>query len=320
MATYLVTGAAGFIGQHLTAALIARGERVYAVDVELHEEALEQARRLREVGADYHRVDLTDPARVAELPDVDGVFHLAALNGTQNFYSSPWQTLKHSTLPTLLLLERYAGAELEFFFYAGSSESYASVVSQFDWEIPTGEDVPLGISDPRELRWSYGASKLHGEVAMFAAAAELGVPAVVGRFHNAYGPHMGTKHVIPDFIARGREGTFSLYGSRQTRSFIYIDDAVRAVLAVAAGGVGEVINIGSPNEVTMLELAKVIMAEAGWSGEITEHPAPSSSVQRRSPDVTRLGELIDTSTFVPLEVGVREVLRSLGLARAAGDH
>src|SRR5699024_2198988 len=142
MATYLVTGAAGFIGQHLTAALTARGERVHAVDVELHEEAGAQVRRLREAGADYHRVDLTDPARVAELPDVDGVFHLAALNGTQNFYSSPWQTVKHSTLPTLLLLERYAGTGLEFFFYAGSSESYASVVSQFDWEIPTGEDVP----------------------------------------------------------------------------------------------------------------------------------------------------------------------------------
>ena len=95
---------------------------------------------------------------------------------------------------------------------------------------------------------------------------------------------------------------------------------MRAVLAVAAGGVGEVINIGSPTEVTMLELAEVIMAEAGWSGEITEYPAPSSSVQRRSPDVTRLGELIDVSAFVPLEAGVREVLRSLGLARAAGEH
>lgn len=320
MGTYLVTGAAGFIGQHLAAALIARGDRVHAVDVELHEEAPEQVRRLREAGADYHRVDLTDPARVAELPEVDGVFHLAALNGTQNFYSSPWQTLKHSTLPTLLLLERYAGADLEFFFYAGSSESYASVVSQFGWEIPTGEDVPLGISDPRELRWSYGASKLHGEVALFAAAAELGVPAVVGRFHNAYGPHMGTKHVIPDFIARGREGTFSLYGAQQTRSFIYIEDAVHAVLAVAAGGVGEVINIGSPDEVTMLELAQVIMAEAGWHGEIAEFPAPSNSVQRRSPDVTRLGELIDTSAFLPLNRGVRQVLRSLGLTGSAGEH
>lgn len=318
MATYLVTGAAGFIGQHLTAALTARGEVVHAVDVELHEEAPAQVRRLRTSGAHYHRLDLTDPAQVATLPEVDGVFHLAALNGTQNFYAAPWRTLKHSTLPTLLLLERYAGTALEFFFYAGSSEAYASVVSRFGWQIPTGEDVPLGITDPRELRWSYGASKLHGEVAMFAAAAELGVPAVVGRFHNAYGPHMGTKHVIPDFIDRGRRGIYSLYGSRQTRSFIFIDDAVRAVLAVAQKGVGEVINIGSPHEVSMLELARVIMAEAGWSGEIVEHPAPSSSVQRRSPDVTRLGQLLDTSTFMPLPEGIRRVLQSLGSAE--GDH
>src|SRR5699024_11701096 len=129
-----------------------------------------------------------------------------------------------------------------------------------------------------------------------------------------------TTHVISHSLPPSRKGTFTLYSSRQTLSFSYLDDAVRAVHAVAATGAGEVINIGPPNQVTMLELAEVIMAEAGWSGQITEYPAPSSSVQRRSPDVTRLGELVDTSAFVPLAAGVREVLRSLGLARTAGDH
>lgn len=313
MATYLVTGAAGFIGQHLVALLASRGDEVHAVDVELHPEAPAQVQRLHSAGAAYRRLDLTDPDQVADLPEVDGVFHLAALNGTQNFYSAPWSTLKHSTVPTLLLLERYAGTGLEFFFYAGSSESYASIVSMFGWDIPTGEDVPLGITDPRELRWSYGAAKLHGEAAMFAAAAELGIPAVVGRFHNAYGPHMGTKHVIPDFIDRGRRGVFSLYGAHQTRSFIYIDDAVHAVTAVARGAVGEVVNIGSPVEVSMIDLARVIMAEAGWSGRIEEFPPPSNSVDRRRPDVSRLSQLIDMASFTPLEQGIRAVLASYGL-------
>lgn len=313
MATYLVTGAAGFIGQHLSAHLSTRGHTVIAVDLELHAYAPDQVRRLLNSGATYHHADLTDPRQVSDLPEVDGVFHLAALNGTQHFYDSPWTTLKHSTVPTLLLLERYGNTPLEFFFYAGSSESYASMVSTFGWEIPTGEDVPLGITDPREARWSYGASKLHGEVAVFAAAAQLGVPAVVGRFHNAYGPHMGANHVIPDFIERGRNGIFSLYGSRQTRSFIFIDDAVRAVEAVARGAVGEVVNIGSPHEVTMLDLARKIMDRAGWQGEIAEFDPPSNSVERRSPDVSRLSELIDTSAFVPLEEGLRRTLESLGI-------
>src|SRR5690625_71652 len=81
MATYLVTGAAGFIGQHLVALLASRGDEVHAVDVELHPEAPAQVQRLHSAGAAYRRLDLTDPDQVADLPEVDGVFHLAALNG-----------------------------------------------------------------------------------------------------------------------------------------------------------------------------------------------------------------------------------------------
>lgn len=310
--TYLVTGAAGFIGNHLTRLLSSQGHQVVAVDIELHANAAEQIATLKSLpGVTYHQADLTKNEDVAALPQVDGVYHLAALNGTQHFYSSPFDTLKHSTIPTVLLLEHYAQFPIEFFFYAGSSEAYASMVTKFGLEIPTSEDVPLGITDSREIRWSYGASKLHGEVALFAAAAQLGVPAVVGRFHNAYGPDMGLHHVIPDFIARGRDGVFSLYGSTQTRSFIYIDDAVRAVAEVANNAVGEVVNIGSPHEVTMLELAEIIMDEAGWQGEVEQFPAPSNSVERRAPKVDRLRELMNTDDFVSLRDGVRRVLQSL---------
>ncbi len=312
--TYLVTGAAGFIGNHLTRLLSSQGHRVVAVDIELHDNAAAQVAALKALpGVEYLHADLTDPAAVAALPAVDGVYHLAALNGTQHFYSSPFATLKHSTLPTIFLLEHYAQFPIKFFFYAGSSEAYASMVTKFGWEIPTSEEVPLGITDSREIRWSYGASKLHGEVALFAAAAELGVPAVVGRFHNAYGPDMGLHHVIPDFIERGQKGVFSLYGSTQTRSFIYIDDAVLAVTEVANQAVGRVVNIGSPHEVSMLELAEVIMSEAGWQGEVEQFDPPANSVERRAPNVAALRELMSTDDFVPLREGVRRVLLSLGV-------
>lgn len=313
MSTYLVTGAAGFIGHHMVRRLRADAHTVIGVDAGLHPEAGAQIARLEAIGADVIRGDLTDPAVVASLPDVDGVYHLAALNGTQNFYSQPFQTLKHSTLPTIALLERYAASDLDFFFYAGSSESYASMVTLFDAPVPTPESVALGITDPREVRWSYGASKLHGEVAAFAAAAEFKIPVAVGRFHNVYGPHMGLKHVIPDFIERGRRGVFELYGGHHTRSFIFIDDAIEASIAVATRALGEVVNIGSPVEISMLDLAQVIMERAGWHGEITVFPGPSNSVERRCPDVTRLSEMLDISQFTPLGAGIDQLLESLGL-------
>lgn len=311
MGRYLVTGAAGFLGAHLTRLLASRGEQVVAVDNGLHANAASQFARLRAMdGVDVVEADLTDHRAVAALPQVDGVYHLAALNGTQNFYSSPWSTVRHSTIPTLTLLEHYAAQQPEFFFYAGSSEAYASTVTRFDWPVPTSEDVPLSIDDPQQLRWSYGASKLHGEVACFAAQAETGLPVVVGRFHNAYGPDMGIHHVIPDFITRGLTGVFELHGSTQTRSFIYVDDAVAAVTVVAREAIGEVVNIGGPDEVTMLELAATIMEVAGWEGEIVEHPAPAGSVERRAPDVTKLRRYVDTEGFTQLAEGIRLTLPS----------
>jgi len=305
----LVTGAAGFLGFHLTRLLAERGERVLAVDLGVHANAEAQFARLAALaGVEVVRMDLNDPAAVSTLPSVAGVYHLAALNGTQNFYDQPWNTLRHSTIPTLALLDRFADDHPAFFFYAGSSESYASTVTTFGWPVPTAEEVPLSIDDPKNVRWSYGASKLHGEIACFAAQAQTGIPVVVGRFHNAYGPRMGVHHVIPDFINRAKKGVYELYGSTQTRSFIYVDDAVRAVIDVAAHAVGEVVNIGGPTEISMLELARVIMEEAGWTGRITEHPAPAGSVARRAPDITRLRELVDVEAFVPLREGIRRTL------------
>ena len=309
--TALVTGAAGFLGAHLTRLLSSRGEEVLAVDIGIHATAERQFERLSALpGVEVRRGDLGDPQFVAGLPRVEGVYHLAALNGTQNFYTRPWATLRHSTMPTLLLLEHYSHLEPDFFFYAGSSEAYASTVTVFDWAVPTGEEVPLGIADPKQVRWSYGGSKLHGEIACFAAQAETGLPVVVGRFHNAYGPDMGIHHVIPDFIERGKQGVFELYGSTQTRSFIYVDDAVAAVTVLAEKARGEIVNVGSPDEVTILELARVIMDEAGWAGEIVEHPAPAGSVERRAPDTTRLQSFVDTNQFVPLREGVRRTLQN----------
>ena len=314
MSKFVVTGAFGFIGNHLVHRLSELGHEVVAIDKGIHENAIMQKSKIKDLpGISILEIDLCDRGALEVLPDVDGVFHLAALNGTQNFYEKPWQTVINSTIPTLNLLDYFGSKGIGFFFYAGSSEAYAGTITLFNGEVPTRESVPLTISDPKELRWSYGTSKLHGEVACFAAQAELGVPVVVGRFHNVFGPGMGIHHVIPDFIERGKNGIYELYGANQTRSFIFVDDAVNCMLALCEKAIGEIVNIGSPNEVLISNLAEKIMEIAGWEGEIKEFSAPGGSVSRRAPNVEKLSEYIDVKNFVSLEKGLQLTLEREGL-------
>ena len=281
MSKIVVTGAAGAIGFHLARRLIDDGHEVVLVDNFSRSErdtlykALLESPRAQEVS-----MDLCDADAVTKLPlDVDYVYHLAALNGTQNFYDRPFDVLLNSTTPTINLLRHYGSARgLRRFVYAGSSEAYASTVTLFNWEVPTGESVPLCIAEPLNVRWSYGASKMHGEIACVAAGRQFGTPFTVIRFHNVYGPRMGDKHVIPDFLERARRGVYELHGYEDTRSFIYVSDAVRATIALAEaeGSLGEIVNVGGTDEVTMLELGQQMMRILGVNQEIVCHPSPGS--------------------------------------------
>ena len=182
--------------------------------------------------------------------------------------------------------------------YAGSSESYASTVSLFDWPVPTTEEVPLSIEDPLNPRWSYSISKTHGEVLTAQACRESGVDFTIIRYHNVYGPRMGDKHVIPDFIERLVRGEYSLYGHEETRSFLYIDDAVAATLSVATseGCRNQIINVGGETEVSIRRLGELMLEAAGRKAELELHPAPKGCVARRAPDV---GKLIRLTGFRP---------------------
>jgi nucleoside-diphosphate-sugar epimerase len=311
----LVTGAAGFLGYHLARALLARGDEVVLVDSFVRGEAdaayAELARHPRAAAFD---LDLTDAAAVCRtLPSpagIDAVFHLAALNGTQNFYERPLEVLRCSTLPCFALLDWLAtGARPRAtrFVYAGSSESYAATVDRFGWAVPTAEDVPLCIGDVANPRWSYAVSKLHGEVLTAQGCRALDLPWTVVRYHNAYGPRMGDKHVMPDFLARARDtGRCALYGHEETRSFIYVDDAVAATLALAAhpGAAGEVVNVGGAQEVAIADLGRLMMRVCGLDGPLELHPAPPGSVRRRAPDLAKLRRLTGFAETVPLEEGI----------------
>ena len=311
----LVTGAAGFIGY----AIAERASRdadtqVWCVDNFVRGEDdplyLELCARPNVTRLD---VDLTDPSDIAtRLPsEVDYIYHMAALNGTQNFYERPFEVVRCSTTPTILLLEAYGPKPLKRFVYAGSSEAYASTVTNFGWEVPTAENVPLGIDDPSNVRWSYGASKLHGEVATFAAGAQFDMPFTIIRYHNVYGPRMGDKHVVPDFLIRARKGEYALYGHEDTRAFLYIDDAVVATMACAESDAcaGEVVHVGSEREVVIRDLGTAMMRAIGVEAPIELHPSPRGSVKRRAPRTDKLRRLTNFREGWDLDRGLAETAR-----------
>ena len=310
----MVTGAAGFLGYHLAKRLAdTPDDRIVCIDNFVRGEDDVLYRELTSRG-NIERIDLdlTDQSSVRKLPDgIDVVYHLAALNGTQNFYERPFEVVRCCTLPTIFLLERYAKAGLKRFVYAGTSEAYASTVTRFGWPVPTAEDVPLGIDDVTNSRWSYGGSKMHGEIAVVQACGPRDVPWSVIRFHNAYGPRMGDKHVVPDFLMRARDGRYELFGYEDTRAFIYVDDAVRATQLVASSDscVNEIVNIGGGREIDMKSLGDLMMNVCGMSGSITLHPSPKGSVRRRAPDLSKLVRLTGFKEDWTLDDGLRETAK-----------
>ena len=258
-------------------------------------------------------INLCNKNEYIKLPkEVDYIYHLAALNGTQNFYESPFDVLVNYTQPTIELLNYYSKSlKLKRFIYAGSSEAYATSVSVFNWEVPTKENVPLGVADPTNVRWSYGGSKLYGELAVIAASAQFNIYFTILRYHNIYGPRMGDKHVIPDFLIRAKRGRYKLYGHQNTRSFIYVDDAVSATIlcAESENTKNEILNIGSRVEITMFDLAKKIMKLLDVEGNIICDDPPKGSVQRRVPDITKVCKLTGFSPKVSLEDGLAKTIK-----------
>lgn len=312
MARILVTGAAGFLGFYIARQLAdAAGNELFLVDNFSRGEDDPLFQELvSKPNVTSFNINLNDKSAMSVLPtDMDFVFHMAALNGTQNFYERPFEVVKSCTLPTIHLIEHFGDAGTKpRFIYAGTSESYAATVTRFGWELPTAEDVPLCIEDVFNSRWSYAGSKMHGEIATVNGCRFFDMPFTIVRFHNAYGPRMGDKHVIPDFYHRARNGVFELYGSEDTRSFIYGDDAAAATIALANSDQanGHVVNVGGSREIKIIDLAKIMMDVAQMSGDITVHPSPAGSVKRRLPNVDKAIGLIGAFEKVSLEDGLRQ--------------
>ena len=284
----LLTGSNGFIGQHLSIALSDH-------DLILADKSL--------------GIDLTDKHVVDSLPDVDMVIHMAAQNGTDYFYSEPLNVIRNSVLPTQYLIDRYAG-QVHRFVFAGSCESYAGAVELFDWAVPTDETVPLVIPDVTNPRWSYGGSKIVNELQVLAAFHQLGQEYTIIRYHNIYGPNQ-TRHVIPEFVERAKSGNYTLNGWANTRSFMYISDAVDATVNVIFNKncANQILHVGINDEITIKQLAEIILDEMGVHSDVKLNPAPHGSVMRRCANIDKLTALTGFIPKVTLREGIREILK-----------
>jgi nucleoside-diphosphate-sugar epimerase len=308
----LITGGAGFIGFHLAEHHRRRNDEVVILDNLFKSEgrsdgafdALSKA-----AGVQAVRADLTKPLDLAVDGGFDVVYHLAAINGTRLFYEIPYQVARTNLLITLNLLDWLEHRSVGRLIYTSTSEVYAGCEQVGLLAIPTGEDVPVVFPQPTNVRFSYGTSKFMGEFLCFQFGAKYGVPTSVVRYHNIYGPRMGTKHVIPEFILRMHAGEkpFRIYGGHETRAFCYVDDAVdaTALVGATAGCAQEIVHIGNAREeVTIETLARVVMEQFGEPVEIQECGGRSGSVSRRCPDTGKLKRLTGFEAQVPLREGV----------------
>lgn len=317
----LITGAAGFIGCHLAKRLLQiYGDacRLVLIDnLQRGRKDTEFSKLLEDPRVSFLVLDLTDPEVYSKLGNgYDHVYHLAAMNGTKTFYEKPHEVLRVNTLSLIHMLEwfRKENAHGKFCF-TSSNEAYAGGLIAFNkLPIPTPEAVPLVIEDPYNPRWSYASTKLVGELFVIHYAKMYNFRALLVRPHNFYGPRAGYKgHVIPDFCERigAKTDPFPIYGADDTRTFCYIDDAVRAMQMLmdspkTDGQPIETVHIGDSEEITMRELAEKMFNVVGWHPrKLDIKNGPPGSVKRRLADIRKLQKLTGWKPEVSLEEGLK---------------
>ena len=297
----LITGGAGFIGFHLAKHLISEGNEVDIADnfqrgkKDSDFNALLKQKNLRLI-----KLDVTEQDQFLRLgKNYEHVYHFAALNGTGNFYRIPDQVLKVGAVGTINVLEWFSRKNNKGkIIFSSSSETYGGLLSLLGekFKIPTPEDVPLIVENPRNVRWSYGASKILGEVAFFSYAKTRNLKFAIVRYHNIYGPRMGYEHVIPQFAERivKKENPFRIYGSEQTRAFCYVDDAVTATQLVMEEEKtnNDIVHIGrDDSEIKIIDIANELFNISGFHPKIKIEKEAEGTVKRRCPDITKLKKL-----------------------------
>ena len=257
-----------------------------------------------------HLLDLTRPVTDLSIPErLDVVYHLAAINGTRLFYEIPYDVARTNLLVTINLLDWLRGRSVGRIVYTSTSEVYAGCEAVGLLPIPTPETVPVAFEQPTPTRFSYGTSKFMGEFLCIQFGRTNKIPVSVIRYHNIYGPRMGQKHVISEFILRAHrhENPFVIYGGGETRAFCHVDDAVAAThqIAMTPACDQQIVHVGnSTEEIEIQRLAEMVLSLMNVRLSIEERGRRGGSVSRRCPDTTKLKRLTGFEAKVSLRQGL----------------
>ena len=283
--TYLITGGQGFIGKAITLSLLNHGNKVIILDNNFRKKNFSlKHKNLQLINSDIRNIVNLNKIK----KKIDTVVHLAAINGTRNFYEKPNLVLEVGIKGIINIIDFCKNKKIKEIFLASSSEVYQNAPIY-----PTDEKVRLVIPDPHNPRFSYSSTKIISEILLLNS--DFFKKAVIFRPHNIYGPDMGYKHVIPELIIKTiKEKKFlNIQGDgKNKRSFCYIEDFVDAFnILIKKGKHKEIYNIGNTEEVKISHLSKLIINLVNKDLKIKISTKPFYNALRRLPDIKKLNKL-----------------------------
>ena len=312
MPTSLVTGGAGFLGSHLCDELLRRGHRVICVD-NLETGSLANIAHIRDSGFVHRNIDIIEPYFIDE--PIDFVYHLASPASPIDYLRLPLATLKvgsYGTHHTLGLAKLHRA----WFLLASTSEVYGDPKVHPQPESYWGHVNPIG---PRGV---YDEAKRYAEALTMAYHRQQGVDTAIVRIFNTYGPRMRPHdgRAIPTFMRQAlQDRPITVFGDgSQTRSFCYVADEIRGLIALAESGYHNPVNIGNPDEFTLLELARTVIEVTRSHSEVVFEALPTDDPQVRQPDITLAREILGWEPTVSLREGLQRTLDQAGAEALVG--
>ncbi|XP_043547693.1 UDP-glucuronic acid decarboxylase 1 isoform X1 [Chiloscyllium plagiosum] len=297
----LITGGAGFVGSHLADKLMMDGHEVTVVDNFFTGRKRNVEHWIGHENFELINHDVVEPLYI----EVDQIYHLASPASPPNYMYNPIKTLKTNTIGTLnmLGLAKRVGARL---LLASTSEVYG------DPEVHPQREDYWGHVNPIGPRACYDEGKRVAETMCYAYMKQEGVEVRVARIFNTFGPrmHMNDGRVVSNFILQALQGeSLTVYGSgSQTRSFQYVSDLVNGLVVLMNNNVSSPVNVGNPEEHTILEFAKLIRGLVGSKSDILSLPEAQDDPQRRNPDIRKAKMMLGWEPVVPLEEGLNKTI------------
>jgi dTDP-glucose 4,6-dehydratase len=313
MPTSLVTGGAGFLGSHLCEALLERGHRVVCMD-NLETGSLQNIEHLRDDAFLFVNHDVMEHIALDE--PLDFIYHLAALASPIDYLRMPLHSLKTGSYGThhTLGLAKFKRAR---FLLASTSEVYG------DPQVHPQPETYWGHVNPVGPRGVYDEAKRYAEAMTMAYYRQQGVDTAICRIFNTYGERMRPNdgRAIPTLLRQALEGRpLTVFGDgSQTRSFCYVSDLIRGLILLVESGEHLPVNLGNPDEKSLLELAETIQRLTGTTSEVVFESLPIDDPQVRQPDITRAKQLLGWEPEIELEEGLRRTIDAIGRQAAVGS-